>query len=282
MTNIKTKNRITNIAIYILLSVMVIIWLFPIVWIILCSFREEQGADISYFFPKTWSFKNYIDLFKPDAYYFPRWFANTLIVAVCTCILSSLYVLMVSYAFSRLRFKLRKPLMNIVLILGMFPGFMSMIAVYYILKALNMTQTLLALILVYSGGAGLNYYIAKGFFDTIPRNMDEAARIDGATQNQVFWKIIIPLSKPIIVYTILTSFMAPWMDFIFVSVIMKDNYNNFTVALGLYRMLDREHMNDYFTRFCASSVLVAIPITGLFISMQKFYIEGVTGGSVKG
>jgi arabinogalactan oligomer/maltooligosaccharide transport system permease protein len=261
---------------------MVIIWLLPIAWLVLCSLREEAGADLSYFIPKTWSFKNYIDLTKTDTFFFPRWFGNTLFVAVFSCILSSLYVLMVSYTFSRLRFKIRRPLMNLVLILGMFPGFMSMIAVYYILKAVNMTQSLLALILVYSSGAGLSYYVAKGFFDTIPKNMDEAARIDGASQNQVFWKIVLPLSKPIILYTILTSFMAPWMDFIFVSVIMKDNYQNYTVALGLYRMLERENMNTYFTKFCASSVLVAIPITALFISMQKFYIEGVTGGSVKG
>ncbi len=282
MMNMKVKNRISNTVIYIFLSIMVIIWLLPIAWLVLCSLREEAGADLSYFIPKTWSFKNYIDLTKTDTFFFPRWFGNTLFVAVFSCILSSLYVLMVSYTFSRLRFKIRRPLMNLVLILGMFPGFMSMIAVYYILKAVNMTQSLLALILVYSSGAGLSYYVAKGFFDTIPKNMDEAARIDGASQNQVFWKIVLPLSKPIILYTILTSFMAPWMDFIFVSVIMKDNYQNYTVALGLYRMLERENMNTYFTKFCASSVLVAIPITALFISMQKFYIEGVTGGSVKG
>lgn len=282
MMNMKVKNRISNTVIYIFLSIMVIIWLTPILWLVMCSFRDEPGADLSYFFPKTWSLKNYVNLTKTDTFFFPRWFGNTLFVAVFSCILSSLYVLMVSYTFSRLRFKLRRPLMNIVLILGMFPGFMSMIAVYYILKAINMTQSLLALILVYSSGAGLSYYVAKGFFDTIPKNMDEAARIDGASQNQVFWKIVLPLSKPIILYTILTSFMAPWMDFIFVSVIMKDNYQNYTVALGLYRMLERENMSTYFTRFCASSVLVAIPITTLFISMQKFYIEGVTGGSVKG
>ena len=277
-----TKNKLINAGIYVLLSVMAVIWLTPIVWILLCSLRKEQGADISYFWPKEFSLINYKNLLKSDTFYFPRWMGNTLFVAVFSCILSTLYVLMVSYAFSRLRFKLRRPLMNIVLILGMFPGFMSMIAVYYILKALNMTQTLLALILVYSGGAGLSYYIAKGFFDTIHKSLDEAARIDGASNSQVFWKIILPLSKPIILYTILTSFMAPWMDFIFVSIIMKDNYDKYTVALGLYRMLERENMNTYFTRFCASSIIVAIPITAVFLGMQRFYIEGVTGGSVKG
>jgi arabinogalactan oligomer/maltooligosaccharide transport system permease protein len=207
---------------------------------------------------------------------------NTLIVAIFTCVISTMLILMTSYTLSRLRFRARKGLLNVGLILGMFPGFMSMIAIYYILKAMGLSQTLLALILVYSGAAGLGYFIAKGFFDTIPRSLDEAAIVDGASQNIIFWDIILPLSKPIIIYTVLVSFMVPWVDFIFVSVIMKDNYNNYTIALGLYQMLTRENIFRYFTQFCAGAVLIAIPITLLFIYMQKFYVEGVTGGAVKG
>lgn len=172
--------------------------------------------------------------------------------------------------------------MNIALILGMFPGFMSMIAIYYILKGFGISQSLLALILVYSGASGLGFYIAKGFFDTLPKALDEAAYLDGATKSQVFWKITIPLSKPIIIYTILTTFMAPWMDYIFASVIMGDNYDNYTVALGLFKMLEREFIHQYFTQFAAGAVIISIPISILFISMQRFYVEGVTGGSVKG
>jgi arabinogalactan oligomer/maltooligosaccharide transport system permease protein len=171
--------------------------------------------------------------------------------------------------------------MNIALVLGMFPGFMSMIAVYYILKGLNMTQSLLALILVYSGGAGLGFYIAKGFFDTIPKAIDESAWLDGASKWQVFTRITIPLSKPIIIYTILTSFMAPWADYIFVSVIMGDNYNNYTVALGLYKMLEKEFIDIWYTRFAAGAVVVSIPIALLFIILQKYYVEGISG-AVKG
>ena len=207
---------------------------------------------------------------------------NTLFVAVVTCILSTIMVLGTSYAFSRLRFKLRKPMMNVILILGMFPGFMSMIAVYHILKEIGLGQSLFSLILVYSGGAAMGYYISKGFFDTIPKAIDESAIIDGATRNDIFWKITLPLSKPIIVYTILTSFIAPWVDFVFVSIIMRDSYKNYTVALGLFEMLKRENVDKYFTQFCAGAVLIAIPITLLFIVMQKYYVEGVTGGSVKG
>ena len=182
---------------------------------------------------------------------------------------------------SRLRFKMRKPMMNIALVLGMFPGFMSMIAIYHILKAFGLTQSLLALILVYSGGAALGYYISKGFFDTIPKAIDESAMLDGASKNTIFWKITLPLSKPIVVYTILMAFIGPWVDFIFVSVIMKDNYQNYTIALGLFQMLSRENIFQYFTRFAAGSVLIAIPITLLFIFMQKYYVSGITGGSVK-
>ncbi|HKL99663.1 MAG TPA: ABC transporter permease subunit, partial [Mobilitalea sp.] len=164
---------------------------------------------------------------------------------------------------------------------GMFPGFMSMIAVYYILKGLNMSQSLLSLILVYSGGAGLGFYIAKGFFDTIPKSIDEAAWIDGASKWKVFKSITIPLSRPIIIYTVLISFIAPWTDYIFVSVIMGDNYNKYTVALGLYKMLEREFIQTWYTRFAAGAVLVSIPIAVLFIFMQKYYTQGVSG-AVKG
>ena len=184
--------------------------------------------------------------------------------------------------YSRLRFKSRKVLMNISLVLGMFPGFMSMIAIYHFMKAIGLDQTLLALILVYSGGAALNYYIAKGFFDTIPKSLDEAARIDGANRHVIFWKIILPNSKPIVVNTAINAFIAPWVDFIFVSVIMKDNYKNYTVAKGLFTMVDKANIFEYYTAFCAGAVLVSIPIVCLFIKLQKYYVAGVTAGASKG
>jgi arabinogalactan oligomer/maltooligosaccharide transport system permease protein len=279
----KNKNKIINIIIYSVLSLLSVIWVFPIFLLISISFRTSDGPILRSILPDQFTLNNYLRLFTDNQLFdFGRWYANTLVVAIFTMILSTLFVLMVAYALSRLRFKARRPLMNIILILGMFPGFMAMIAIYYIIKASGLSQSLFALVLVYSGGAGLGYYIAKGFFDTIPKSLDEAALIDGATKNDIFWKIILPLSRPIIIYTVLVSFLAPWMDFIFVSVIMRDNYDNYTVALGLWKMLNREFVFTYFTRFAAGSILVAIPISVLFIIMQKFYVEGVTGGSVKG
>lgn len=278
----KVANTIANTLIHIFLAVLSVVWLFPIAWLVLISFNTEKGIP-NYIWPKGFTLDNYKNLLADkDLFPYTRWFGNTFLVAILSCILATLFVLMVAYAFSRLRFKSRRGYLNISLILNMFPGFMSMIAIYHIFKTIGMSQSLMSLVLVYSGGASLGYMIAKGFFDTIPKALDEAATIDGATRNQIFWRITLPLSKPIVVYTALTSFIAPWIDFIFVSVIMKDNYQNYTIALGLFKMISRENMYKYFTQFCAGAVLIAIPITILFVIMQKFYVDGVTGGATKG
>ena len=215
-----------------------------------------------------------------------QWYGNTLLIAVCSCIITALFVLCVAYVFSRMKFKARKPMMNVMLVLGMFPGFMSMSAVYFLLKILlpDNYQSHLSLIIVYSAGAALSYYIAKGFFDTVPKSLDEAARIDGASRFRTFCKIVLPLSKSIIIYTILTSFIAPWCDYIFVSYIMAGvpDTGMYTVSLGMYKWLEREMIQQYFTTFCAAAVIVATPITILFMWLQKYYVEGVTGGAVKG
>lgn len=279
-----SKRNHTKYLIYAILIVMSIIWLFPIAWIIMTSFRGEGGAFVPYIVPKSFTLENYKTLLTnaTGKYPFVRWFLNTLFVAACSCVLSTFITIAMAYALSRLRFKMRRPFLKVALVLNMFPGFMSMIAVYYILKALNLTQSLLALILVYSAGAALGFYIAKGFFDTIPISLDESAMIDGANKWQIFTKITLPLSKPIIVYTALTAFMGPWMDFIFAKVIMGDKVENYTVAIGLYSMMTKTTANSLFMSFTAGCVMIAIPITLLFIYMQKFYVEGVTSGAVKG
>ena len=170
------------------------------------------------------------------------------------------------------------------MILTLFPGFMSMIAVYYILKAFNLTEgnmIRVSLVLVYSACSGLGFYIAKGFFDTIPKSLDEAALIDGATRWQIFTKITIPLSKPIIIYTVLTSFIGPWVDFIFAKVICRANQDQYTVAIGLWNMLQKEYIHSWYTCFAAGAVVVSVPIAILFVIMQRNYVEGMSG-AVKG
>lgn len=267
-----------------ILTALSIIWIIPLFYLAVQSFRGEPGAWSPTFFPQQWTLDNYKRLFTQTN--FPYWYLNTLIIAIISCVITTSFVLAVSYAFSRMKFKLRKPMMNVMLILGMFPGFMSMSAVYFLLKILlpNNYQSMASLIIVYSAGAALSCYVAKGFFDTVPKSLDEAARIDGAGRARIFAKIILPLSKSIIIYTVLISFIAPWCDFIFVSYIMSGvpDTTKYTVALGMYRWLERESIQQYFTTFCAAAVIVAVPITLLFMWLQKYYVEGVTGGAVKG
>jgi len=277
------KKKIKSFFLHLILSVLAVLWLIPVFWLVLSSFREEKGAYTPYLWPRGFTFNNYIRLFTDvHLFDFRKWFMNTLLVSCICCVLTTVLTLMVAYVYSRLRFKARKPLMNVSLILGMFPGFMSMIAIYHFMKAIGLDQSLLALILVYSGGSALNYYIAKGFFDTIPKSLDEAATLDGATKHMIFWKIILPNSKPIVANTAINAFIAPWADFIFVSVIMKDNYDKYTVAKGLFTMVDKANIYEFYTRFCAAGVLISIPIVILFMQLQRFYVGGVTAGAAKG
>ena len=285
MTGAKIRKTVINVIIHVILAILAFIWVLPIFWVILTSFRAEKGSYVTTFFPQSYTINNYVRLFTDTTILnFPRMFTNTLIIAIFTCIISTIFVLSVSYCMSRMRFKLRRPFMNIAMILRLFPGFMSMVAVYYILKALNLAEGSMipiALIVVFSAGTGLDFYVAKGFFDTIPKALDEAAIIDGATRWKIFTKITIPLSKPIIVYTILTSFMSPWIDFLFAKVICRANANYYTVSVGLWKMLEKEYVDSWYTSFAAGAVLVSIPIAILFLMTQKFYVEGVSG-AVKG
>lgn len=284
-SSMSTTRLVTNIAVHVLLAVLAIVWVLPIVWIIMTSFRAEPGSYVNTFFPKGYTLNNYIKLFTDrNILNFPKMFMNTLIIAICTCFVSTSFVLSVSFSLSRMRFKFRKPYMNMAMILGLFPGFMAMVAQYYILKALGLTEgsaVRLALIIVYSASTGLGFQIVKGFFDTIPHSIDEAAIVDGATKWQTFTKITIPLSKPIIIYTVMTSFITPWIDFIFAKVIARANADQFTVAIGLWNMIQKEYVNEWYTSFAAGAVIISIPIAILFIFMQRFYVEGMSG-AVKG
>lgn len=284
MQSMKRARAASNVAVYAVLIALCAVWLIPVVWIFLSSFRTESGIVTPYFFPKKYGLSNYIKLWtQTDVYQFPRWFANTFIVAVFACLLTTLLTLSTAYVISKIRFRARKLFMNVALVLGMFPGFMSMIAIYYILRAVDLTQSLTALVLVYSGSAGLNFYIAKGFFDTVPRALSEAATIDGASGSSIFFRIILPLSKPIIVYTALMAFTAPWMDFILARVIMGDASDKYTVAVGLYNMMFKKDADpSVFTLFATGCVCVSIPIVALFLWLQRYYVEGITGGAVKG
>ena len=299
----QSRNRRISLGVtYILLIVMGIIWLVPLIWIVLSAFRCEYQPDgtfigrvTSNFFPKAYGLKNFTDLFT-STYYgvpkaFPKWMLNTLIIAIIDCIISTFLVLSVAYCMSKLKFKLRKAFMNITMIIGLFPGFMSMIAIYFLLKSIGLTgnpahpeYSVIGLVLAYSAGAGLGFQVAKGFFDVIPNALVESAKLDGCTNFKIFMKIILPLAKPIIIYQALMSFTGPWMDFIFAKVIIgADNAAYWTVSVGLYSLLFGTHPDtNLFTQFAAGCVIVAVPIVTLFMFLQQYYVEGVTAGAVKG
>ncbi len=277
----KASSRISNSVSYVVLILISVIWLIPFVCILLQSFRCESTYQVGYVMPEKWGLDNYRNLFKTD---FPRWYTNTLIIALFSAVFQTVIVLCMSYTLSRFRFRMRKPLMQFMLILGMFPGMLSMIILYQVLKDLGMTQanSVPGLILVYIASSGMGYYVSKGFFDTISKSLDEAARIDGATRFQVLKKIILPLSKPIVIYTILTAFMGPWGDYVFASYISNNTSVGKNVAVGLYGWLSQDQISKNYTMFCAGGVLVAVPVTILFMCLQRYYVEGVTGGAVKG
>ena len=278
----KASRRLANTVIYIVLILITVIWLFPFFGIVMESFKVNTQMMDGELFPEVFGFDNYIRLFKETD--FLKWFGNTAIMGVATAIFQTLFVLMMSYGLSRLRFKGRKGLMNLMLILGMFPGFLTMILIYKVFYDLGLTMEMapVGLIIVYCASSGMGYYISKGFFDTIPKTLDEAARVDGATRFQVFYKVIMPLSGSIIIYTILMGFMAPWGDFMMASYIIHENSQGMSVAVGMYEWLSKTNLNTHYTMFCAAGVIVAIPVIIVFLALQKYYVEGVTGGAVKG
>ena len=277
----RTANTISNTIIHVLLVIISVIWLIPFVCIVLQSLRVESTWQVGYILPKQWGLDNFRNLLNTN---FPKWYLNTFIIAVVAAALQTVIVLCMSYTLSRFRFKLRKPLMKFMLILGLFPGMLTMIILYRVLKDLGLTQAnaVPGLILVYIASSGMGYYVSKGFFDTIPKSLDEAARIDGATRAQVLWKIILPLAGSIVIYTLLTGFMGPWGDYVFANYISFGNSSGMNVAVGMYNWLTPDQINNNYTMFCAGGVVVAIPVVILFMCLQKYYVEGVTGGAVKG
>ena len=278
----KASRRISNAIVYIVLALITVVWLFPFFGLVMESFKVNTTAMDGKLIPEKFGLDNYIRLFTETD--FLLWFKNTTLMGLATAFFQTFFVLSMAYTLSRLRFKMRKPLMNFMLILGMFPGFLTMILIYKVFSDLGLTMEMapVGLIIVYSASSGMTYYISKGFFDTIPKTLDEAARVDGATRMQVFYKVIMPLSGSIVIYTILLGFMAPWGDFMMASYIIHENSAGMSVAVGMFEWLNKTILNTNYTMFCAAGVVVAIPVTVVFLALQKYYVEGVTGGAVKG
>ncbi|MBO6107813.1 MAG: ABC transporter permease subunit [Eubacterium sp.] len=280
----KAKKATKFVLNHILLLFLAVVWLIPIVWLVFTAFSAYSGVDTAHFFPEAYSLDNFNQLVHPNSVVqYSQWFFNTLIIAIFTCIISTIFVLMVSYAFSCTRFRGRQSLMSFSMILNMFPGVLSMIIIYFVLKTVGLTNSHVGMIIVYSAGSGLGYLIVKGFMDTIPASLREVAKMEGASELTVFIRIVLPICKPIIVYQIISSFLVPWGDFVFANLMLNSGISkDFTVAIGLYHMLDRSLINQYFGVFCAGGLVVSVPIAILFVIMQKYYVAGVASGSVKG
>ena len=269
-----------NLFIYLTLLIMSAVFLFPCLWLILASLSKTGSLyDFKGFFPQAFSFQTFRDLFLDDVnglYPYKTWFFNTLYVASCSCILGTILVLLTGYVMSRFRFKGRDSIKKTTLVLGMFPGFMGMTAVYIIMTQLGLIDRLESLIFLYAATTPVNYMVQKGYFDSIPNTIFEAARLDGATNLEVFTKITLPLSKPMVVYTVLTQFAWPWSDVLLPKLLLKDR-NMWTVAVGLFNLPE-----THFARFAAGSVFIAIPIVILYFCLVKYIVNGLTAGSVKG
>jgi len=281
----RRRQRLADVASHAFLTVLAVMWLVPIVWVLAESFNKNTLPFTTTFFPTHYTFSNYTKLFTDTSVMnFPQMFMRTLVIAIFVCAIQLFFVLCVAFAMSRLRFRMRRPFMNGALILGMFPGIMAVVAIYFILKAMGLTgsstATTVALILVYSAGSGAGFYVMKGFMDTVPISMDEAAVLDGCTRWSVFTRIHLSIAKPMMVYQALVGFLTPWLDFVMAKAIARTQ-DNYTVSLGLWQMLQKEYIAQWFARFAAGAVLVSIPIAVLFIVMQRFYQSSMTG-SVKG
>ncbi|MGN7359569.1 sugar ABC transporter permease [Paenibacillus sp. SAF-054] len=281
MNGRKARKGIRLSLSYLVLIILSIGAVYPALWVVLGSFRPGKSLYSKSLIPESFTLEHYRELFNSQSILFGQWYLNTLKIATLSMIIGVFLTLLTSYALSRFRFRLRKTALSTILILGMFPGFMSMIAIYLLLKEWHLLDTHLALVIVYAAGAPLGgTFIAKGFLDTIPRTLDEAAKIDGASNWMIFTRIILPLSRPMITYMALTQFVGPWVDYIFARLVLRTK-ENWTLAVGLYDMV-ASNQNTNFTAFAAGSVLIAVPITILFIFLQRLLVDGLTSGASKG
>jgi arabinogalactan oligomer/maltooligosaccharide transport system permease protein len=269
--------------IYLILIVTAVLVLYPVYFVLAGSLNQGSTLYSSTLIPDHPTFKHYVDLINrhDGDTNFAQWYKNTLFVAVMNMILSTVLVVTTAYAFSRFRFPGRRQGLMTMLVLQMFPGFMGMIAIYILLLQLGLLDNLWGLILVYAGG-GIPFgaWLVKGYFDGLPRSLEEAAKIDGASNTKIFLKVVAPLSVPILTFIAVSNFIGPWMDFIFARLVLRSN-DKWTLAIGLFNLITgRENTN--FTEFAAGAILVSIPITLLFLLFQRYIIEGVTSGANKG
>lgn len=277
----KVKSGLELTGIYLVFGLMAVLIFYPLIWAFGMSLNEGTSLYSSTIIPKNWSLEHYKWLFTDPNSHYLNWYKNSMIVSGSNAILSVAMTSLVAYAFSRYQFVGRKTGLYTFLILQMFPSMMAMVALYILLNLIGLLDTLTGLILIYVGGQiPFNAWLVKGYLDTIPRELDESARIDGAGHLTVFVKIILPLAKPILAVVALFNFMTPLFDFLLPSIILHSQ-KNYTIALGLFNFINDQFSNN-FPRFAAGAMLVAIPVAIVYLFLQKYLISGLTSGGTKG
>lgn len=275
-TAIRRINTVVIAAIFIVVAVAV---LWPVVHLVSAAFSPGQSIANLPIIPFTNGIttEHFEHLFTRTEY--PRWFLNTFIVATATCIGTLVLASLGAYVLSRFRFTFKRPLLMGMLILQVFPSFVGMVAIYVLLYRMGGLDTLWGLVLFYlAGNMPFNTWLVKSYLDEIPRSLDEAARIDGASNFRVYAQIILPVARPILTFLAVTSFTAPWMDFILPKLILRSPANQ-TLALGLFSFVTDK--NNFFTNFAAGALIVAVPFVFFFVITQKSLIASLASGAVK-
>jgi len=277
----KTKNTLELVVMYAVIAVMFVIILYPLLWAFGMSLNPSSNLFGASIIPENWSFVHYEWLFTNPRSNYLTWYKNTLIVSLSVASLGTLLVSFTAYAFSRYRFRGRTYGLYAFLLLQMFPVLMAMVALYILLNTIGLLDSLIGLIIIYIGGnIPMNAFLVKGYFDTLPKELDESAKMDGAGHFRIFFQILLPLAKPILAVVALFNFMNPFMDFILPRIILRSP-ENYTLALGLFNFVNDQFSNN-FTRFAAGAILIAVPIATVYLFLQKYLISGLSAGATKG
>lgn len=275
----KGFKRLNLILVFVLLTSVALFTLYPLFYVVSAAFAKGQSISSLDIIPfnNEFTLEHFKNLFKNTGYI--RWFKNTFIVAASTSVLTVIVSSLGAYVLSRFKFPMKKPMMVTMLILQIFPSMLGMIAIYVLLLRINGLDTLWGLVLVYlAGNIPYNTWLVKSYMDTIPRSLDEAAKLDGATPFQTFVKVILPITTPILSFLAIITFTAPWMDFIFPKLILRSS-ENMTLALGLFGFVTDK--KNEFASFAAGSLLVAIPFVIFFLFAQKRMISSLSAGAIK-
>ncbi|MFI7642110.1 sugar ABC transporter permease [Nonomuraea sp. NPDC049400] len=262
--------------------------IFPVLFVLSAAINPMGTLASTDLLPTGASLANFANLLSSDSYPFARWFVNSVFIALASSFTSLLLSMFAAYAFSRMRFAGRRVGLLALLLIQMFPQFLAIVTIFMIFTRVTELypafgfNTVWGLILLYLGGAlGVNTWLMKGFLDTVPKELDEAATVDGATHAQIFWRIIMPLVTPILAVTALLAFIGTMSEFLMANVFLRDPDSK-TLAVGMYGMIAGDHRNANFGMFAAGTLLTAIPTVGVFLWLQKYIVSGLTAGAVKG